>query len=121
MFKSRLQQSGCDFICNTQLPASVALISFLGSFQGRIVLWNMSLSTLPCHRLVDTSTSVTEKSALQSRPFIEIKADGEGIYTLKIGLGLQEIDGPAIKKAIIMVRNYKRLKIGLTEFGMMHT
>ena len=40
---------------------------------------------------------------------------------LNVGLDLKTIDEAVINKTIIMIRNYKRLRIGRNEFGSMHT
>ena len=103
--KNRLNKTGADFICESPLPAQSASISFLGPFDGQPVVWNMTLA------------------AIQNaeKPYIEIQQECNGVYPLYVGLALPVIDEPVIKKAIIMIRNYKRLAHGRLEFGSMHT
>ena len=104
-FKIRLNKQGLDFICDTPLPAKSASISFIGPFEGVNVVWNMTL----------TVTKNGEK------PYIEIQQGTNGLYPVSVGLNLLALEAPVIKKTIIMIRNYKRLKVGRIEFGSMHT
>ncbi len=120
-FRNRLQQLGADFVCTTTLPATSVSLSFLGQFQGHTVLWNMTLATLQYFRtneIRNISDTITGKYA---RPFIEIGDENEGVYNILVGLELELVDEPVIKKTIIMIRNYKRLALGRIEFGSMHT
>lgn len=119
-FRTELERMGQNFICRTTLPAASVFVSFLGKFQGQEVLWNMTLATLAHLRATqDRNTSVTDRSLLNC-PFIEITDGNEGVFSVKVGLDLEQIDEQVIKKAIIMIRNYKRLVIGRIEFGSMH-
>jgi len=104
-FRTRLQNQGAEFICDTSLPAISASIFFLGPFAGETVVWQMTLAVI--------------KSG--ETPFIEIQQGSKGVYPVSVGLALPAIDEPVIKKTIIMMRNYKRLAIGRIEFGSMHT
>jgi hypothetical protein len=119
-FREQLQQLGADFLCHTHLPDSRACISFLGTFQGQIVLWKMNLSTLVYLNSNTSQNTLAEISDTHTRPFIEIKEGSEGVFDLGVGLDLEVINEAVIKKTIIMIRNYKRLDIGLIEFGSMH-
>lgn len=104
---ARLQR---DFICLAPLPAARVLVRLLGPFQGQIVAWEMQLGTL-----ADFRQSGGEQAAFPC-PFIEIAAGNEGVHPLTVALDLPIIDEPVIRKTIIMVRNYRRLKIGRIEF-----
>ncbi len=120
-FKAQLDKLGCDFLCNTPLPNAIASVSFLGSFQGLTVRWNMTLVTLANYRVGEVNVGTTSDQNIFCCPFIEIKEGVEDMYQIKVGLDLEIIDESVIKKTIIMIRNYKRLAIGLNEFGSMHT
>jgi hypothetical protein len=120
-FRLKLQKQNIDFVCNSQLPDTSAAVSFLGSFQGQSVLWNMTLATLLHFRATRGSNISVTESGLFNCPFIEIADGKEGVFQIQVGLDLAQIDEPVINKSIIMIRNYKRLAIGLTEFGSMHT
>lgn len=99
-----------DFICLTPLPAARVMLRFLGPFQGQTVVWEMRLTTL-----ADCRQSAGENDAFPC-PFIEIAKGKEGVHPITVALDLPIIDEPVIRKTMIMVRNYKRLKIGRIEF-----
>lgn len=108
--EQQLKQLARDFICSTPLPDSRVQLRFLGPFQGQTVVWNMQLGILSHYRQQAGSASACPC------PFIEIAQGNEGVYAIAVGLDLAAIDEPVIRKTIIMVRNYKRLKIGCIEF-----
>ena len=120
-FRNRLQQLGADYVCIVPLPATSTSVSFLGSFQGQTVLWNMTLATLQYFRSQESGNISDKDAGIYTRPFIEIDAGKEGVFNIRVGLELELVDEPVIKKSIIMIRNYKRLAIGRIEFGSMHT
>lgn len=120
-FKAQLQKLDSDFICLTSLPCLSASVFFLGPFQGQTVLWQMNLATLEHCRLSATQDNPPLMPEVCSLPFIEIQEGDKGVLLLTVGLQLDSIDEPAIKKTIIMMRNYKRLALGRIEFGDMHT
>ncbi|MFA6904470.1 MAG: hypothetical protein WC236_15450 [Gallionellaceae bacterium] len=116
-----MQKLDSDFICCTSLPCLSASVLFLGPFQGQTVLWQMNLATLAHFRLSASNNSSPLSPELIFRPFIEIQGGDRGVMQLAVGLELEAIDEPVIKKTIIMMRNYKRLALGRIEFGSMHT
>lgn len=111
----RLLESGRDYICETILPAESARVVFFGGFQGQRVCWQMTLATLS-HYKQGVANEIGMVRRAYRCPFIEIGAGVEGVCSIAVGLVLPEIDEPAIKKTIIMIRNYKRLRVGLIEF-----
>lgn len=121
LLKAQLQKLGTDFICATPLPAISAGVMFLGPFQGKVVVWNMTLTSLG--QLKKIADDVTEISSLQSpcQPFIEIAKGNDDVFPLQVVLDVAAIDEATIKKSIIMIRNYKRLAVGRMAFGSMHT
>lgn len=120
-FRAQLDKLGSDYICNTSLPDSIASVLFLGNFQGEIVLWNMTVATLAHYRLHESQSIAPAQKSILNCPFIEIIEGTEGVFPLRVGLDLAEIDEPVIKKTIIMIRNYKRLVIGTIQFGVSNT
>jgi len=116
-FRNRLNKLGSDYICNTPLPESYASVLFMGPFQGKIVVWNMTVATLAHYRLLEPHCIATVQQRLFNRQYIEIVDGTGGVFPLKVGLDLAEIDESVIKKTIIMIRNYKRLHIGQIGFG----
>lgn len=120
-FKSRLEKQGGDFICDTCLPDASVSVLFQGSFQGKTVLWNMALATLAYYREAPILGFHNAENGIYPCPFIEISEGGDGEYLIRVGLDLAIIDEPAIKKTIIMIRNYRRLVIGKIEFCAANT
>lgn len=82
-----------------------AHIRFLGRFEGREVVWDALLHALRVPRPV------------APRPFIEITGRGRHVVAIRIGLDVERLDAPTLHKAVIMVRQYKRLRRGRYEFG----
>ncbi len=119
-FKFQLEKQGRDFICHSRLP-SASVVAFVGVFQGQTVLWNMTLATLAHYRQVSAIDAPHIKQEIYRCPFIEIRDGVEGVYPIAVGLDLAMIDEPAIRKSIIMIRNYKRLLIGKIEFCASNT
>lgn len=80
-----------------------AYLRFTGPFQGGTVVWD-------CH-----FTTLAEVQA--TRNFIEIGEPRTKGVPLRVALDIACIDRPAIEKLIVMIRNYKRLRIGRHEYG----
>lgn len=99
-----------DYQIHGALPASHVAVTFMGTFMGKPVTWEMQLQTLTHCR------HIAANSAGNRCPFIEIFPSDTETYPIKVGLELAVIDEPAIRKTIIMIRNYKRLAIGRLEF-----
>ena len=109
---SLLAQTGGDYLCASALPDTAVFVQFLGPFQNRIVAWDATLYTLTRYYQDHPAQSASTLQLCASRPFIEITSSAAGRYSLKVGLNLPTIDAPVIKKTIIMIRNYKRLRLG---------
>jgi len=98
------------FECLSTLPESRARVRFAGRFQGRDVLWDMRL-----HALQGPSRGLGTVGV--RRAFIEI-TPGEGdVLQLEVGLNVPVIDLPTVRKAVLMIRNYRRLRLGRHEWG----
>jgi len=77
-------------------------LCFTGPFEGRTVTWD-----------------ATFRVAQEGRPnTIEIGNEGPDGVQLTVTLALPCFDLPAIRKTVIMIRQYKRLKRGRHEFGL---
>ncbi len=98
-----------DYACTSPIPATAVNLRFSGRFQDREVAWDATFYTLQ-HFL-------QAQGAQNTRPFIDIAQALDGGYRLRVGLDLPLFDEPAIKKAVIMIRNYKRLRLGRHEWG----
>lgn len=82
-----------------------AHIRFLGHFEGREVVWDARLHALHAPRPV------------APRAFIKIAPRGRHVVTIRVGLDVERLDAQTLRKAVIMVRGYKRLRHGRHEFG----
>ena len=116
-FRAAVARSAQDFIY-TGVPAEdCAEIRFLGTFQGKEVIWHATILTLACHN----TRQAQENKPVTQRQFIDIAPTGNALRRIVIGLELEHIDIPALLKTIIMVRKYKRLHTGRHEFGSSDT
>ncbi|GAB6041711.1 hypothetical protein [Endothiovibrio diazotrophicus] len=88
----------------TPLGGREATFRFRGRWRGAEVTWE--------------ATVIAQAGEEPLRPnFIEIP-DGEfDPWPIRIGLDVAAVDHPTVLKAIIMVRNYKRLAVGRHEYG----
>lgn len=94
--------AGADYHCETPLDAQIVRARFIGRFERHEVVWDAELIAL---------------AGADGAQFIDIGAPGERGMPIKIGLQVARIDQPTLQKTIIMVRNYKRLRIGRHDFG----
>ena len=100
----RTELAGAEFIADTQLGGAQARIRFIGRFRDDDVVWDARLIAL----------AATDPAAPQ---FLDVGVStGRGI-PIRIGLNVPHIDRPTVMKTLIMVRNYKRLRVGRHEFG----
>jgi len=85
-------------------------LRFPGPFEGRVVTWEATLVAL----------AAPEGCAGMGGPgenFIEIGEDGPSGVPIRVGLQVARIDRPTVRKAIIMIRRYKRLRRGRHGYG----
>ncbi len=80
-------------------------LRFQGRFEGRMVTWLATLRALddPC----DTATP----------NYIEVGVNGPDGIPITVGLDVDRVDLPTVRKAMIMIRRYKRLRRGRHEYG----
>ncbi len=89
-----------------------AHIQFSGRFNNSEVTWNAKIQTLK---------SITpKKSNIGLRQFINISTNNSNLMDISIGLNVKFISKPEILKTIIMITNYKNLKMGLHEYGELY-
>ena len=91
-------------------------IHFTGPFQGRQVIWDARIVTLE-HECRGRQSVRPSGDGPGLRQFIEVGSADDGTRMLRIGLNVERIDEPVILKAIIMIRQYKRLHEGCHEYG----
>jgi len=103
-----------DVIAETELldaPGGSALrLRFSGPFEGRVVTWDATFLALAAPEV----RAGAERSA---ENFIEIGEDGPSGTPIRVGLQVAQIDVPTIRKTMIMIRRYKRLRRGRHDYG----
>ena len=107
-FRRRLATDAADYLlCAQDEAGGWAEFRFIGPFQGREVIWNARLSALP----------PSAEASPPPRQFIEVTPRDALHYDLEVGLAVCRIDRATILKTIMMIRQYKRLRLGLHTFG----
>lgn len=96
------------------LTAVRARFRFRGPFQGREVCWDTTFITLAHHHALQAPGAGT----VTRQPFIEIGAVDSDPRPLTVALDIPHIDEAAILRAIVMIRQYRRLQVGRHEFGL---
>ncbi|MEK7261844.1 MAG: putative molybdenum carrier protein [Pseudomonadota bacterium] len=103
--RQHLAKTGHPYRARGRLGRARAHIQFIGAFEGREVVWDARIYALRVSR------------AVAARPFIDIATRGSSIIGIKVGLAVAKLDVATLLKAVIMVRQYKRLRRGRFEFG----
>ena len=85
-------------------------LHFSGPFEGREVHWDATLFT-------PAAWAEAWDEALPQQNIIEIGDEDEYGITLHLCLKVECIDRPTVRKAIMMVRQYKRLQRGRYQYG----
>lgn len=85
-------------------------LRFCGPFEGELVTWDATFTTL-------ANWCKEHPSSLPQRNFIDIGNPSANGITLTVGLNVPCIDLPTVRKAMMMVRQYKRLARGRYAFG----
>lgn len=85
-------------------------LRFNGPFEGREVRWDATLFT-------PAAWAEAWGEALPQQNIIEIGNAGEQGLHLNICLKVAAIDLPTVRKAVMMIRQYKRLRRGRHQYG----
>jgi hypothetical protein len=110
-----LAANGGDYVLLTSLPDTMTHAQFIGRFQGREVVWDMRLYTLARHE--QEQGRVPTAPGFSLRGLMIIAPESSHIYRLEVALNVPLIDEPTIKKTIVMMRNYRQLRLGLRTWG----
>ncbi len=114
-FQQHLEAVGEDYLLlELSVLKASAYFRFMDVYQGRTVIWDCHLVTLKAE-YENLRASGNNPGELAN--FIEIKDNGGQLIPLRVGLNIPRIDIPAIRKMIVMIRQYKRLGPGRQEFG----
>lgn len=105
---------GIEFNLLEALTASHAHFSFVGLFQNEQITWDANLLTLERYHAEQPHSS----QAVQRSPFLEVGAQTISGRALRVVLDVAQIDEPTILRSIIMIRQYKRLRLGHHDFGI---
>lgn len=103
-FRTELAVCGGDYLCEDALGGHHVRLRFSGRFEGEDVVWDAELVAL----------AATADMPVQ---YLDIGVPGSRGVPIRIGLAVPAIDRATLLKAIMMVRNYKRLRRGRHEFG----
>jgi hypothetical protein len=113
--RAELAVHGGDYVLLSSLPDTLAHARFIGRFQGRDVVWDMHLYTLARHEQERGRVPTAPDFSLRGLMLIE--PESEHGYRLEVALNVPVIDEPAIRKTIVMMRNYRQLRLGLSTWG----
>jgi hypothetical protein len=114
--KATLAATGSDYVLLSALPETKIKARFIGQFDGREVVWDAAIYTLVRHQ--QECGRVPTATNFSLRGLMLIEPASPHTYRLDVALNVPLIDEPVIKKTIVMVRNYRRLRIGLHTWGM---
>lgn len=107
-----------DYTALSPLGGLTAHIRFAGQFHGQQVIWDTHLVTLQeIYQQGKAAGTFAADQPISLSQFIEIEQTGPTEMALKIGIDVPAIDAPTVFKSMIMIHNYKRLRIGRHEYG----
>lgn len=109
-FRQMLDQQKKSYLLDSSLPASQVSLQFEGPFDNKNIVWQASIMTMQEY-------AKTSKVSNDPAQIIDI-AIIDGVYHLKIVLNVKQIDRVVIEGSIIMIRKYKRLRLGRHQYGV---
>lgn len=110
--RAALAFNGADYALLSDLPDTMARARFIGRFEGREVVWDMQLYTLP--RYQQERGKIAD---IALRGLMHIAPSSEHVYQLEVALNVPMIDESTLKKTMVMMRNYRQLHLGLHTWG----
>lgn len=116
-FRTWLNQHAADYQLLGNLPDSKAEVRFIGTFQGQEILWHMTLFTLPRYWRERAGALASHAANLSVRGVLDLRLKEGRAPDLRVALNVPIIDEPVVRKAIILVRNYRRLREGVQVWG----
>jgi hypothetical protein len=119
--KRQIEKDGRGFIALSKIPALKVHVQFTGRLQNEELLWDATIQTLAdYHNEHFPHPNDREERAKYVNSFIEVQTPQNHVAPLTVVLPVPMIDEPAIKKTIVMIRCYKRLRVGRHDFGSTH-
>lgn len=111
----QLAQQGNRYLALSPIDQPRVRICFPGQIEGREIIWDADFRTLRYEyeqvRAENTAPASTIRQYIHIHP-----AQGERVPII-VALNVPQFDEPAILKTLIMIHNYKRLRLGRHEFG----
>ena len=86
-------------------------LRFEGRFDGQPITWLATVITLA------SLHAESGRAESRLRNFMLIGEETPEGREITVGLAVERIDRPTLRKTVMMVRQYKRLRLGRTEFG----
>lgn len=114
-FNHRLQRQGQRYEALSPVDQPRVQVRFPGHFEGRDVIWDACLQTLRYE--YEHAASRPKRSPATLRQYILIEPAVDDRMPITVALNVPQFDEPSILKTIIMIHNYKRLRLGRHEFG----
>ncbi len=111
-FSAYLGTIGQRFLLCGEAGEQQVHVRFTGPWRGRQVVWDCRFVTL-AHELGKTAPVPIE----EQHNYIDIGEPSARGMPLRVCLDLPRIDLPAIRKMIVMIRNYRKLRPGRHVFG----
>lgn len=112
-YPCRRELHGIHFTLLEPVLPQEAHFAFTGPFDGEEIVWDATLLTLDAYRRAQPA----QAQSGQHHSSIEIAAPTTNGRAVRIVLDIPLIDQAVILRAIIMMRQYKRLRVGRHEFG----
>jgi len=113
-FEQQLASLSSDFVVLSPFEKGYLHVRFIGPFNGQKTLWDAHLYTLGFYF---RELKQIDQDTINCRRFFDIGDENELGRKIEIGLHLPYVDEPSLKKAMVMVRQYKRLTYGRYEYG----
>ncbi len=111
-------QTKLEYTALSPLGGQTAHIRFKGQFHGQQVTWDTHLITLSEYYQQAIQTgSLHKNEPVTLLQFIDIEEKQPTEMLLKIGIDVPVIDIPTVFKSMIMIHNYRRLRLGRHEYG----
>lgn len=112
------EQQQSRFVALSPINRSQVHIRFPGHFQGREIVWDAQLLTLQSiYEQQKAHGNLTHTPSITLRQYIHINSGKKDRVSLTIALNVPQFDEPTILKTIIMIHNYRRLRLGRHEYG----
>ncbi len=90
---------GCTLL--DALPAKQVRLQLTGTFAGEPIIWDANVEAL----------------GTNAKSYLDVQDATAGRGTIQVGLPVEIIDAPTLHKSVIMIRQYRALRLGRHQFG----